>query len=98
MVYDISGNGTRTLRAGYGIYFQSQTNATLLANFQNAPISQRQTFVANVTTPNISMADPFPAALTGTSLQAQGFEPFWNLGRTQRWSTDIQQAIGTRPR
>jgi hypothetical protein len=95
VVYDISGNGTRTVRAGYGVYFQSLTNATLLANFQNAPISQRQTFVANATVPNISMSDPFPAALAGTSVQAQGFEPFWNLGRTQRWSADVQQALGT---
>lgn len=94
IVYDLSGDGTRTVRAGYGIYFQSQTNATLLANFQNAPISQRQNFVASATAPNISMSDPFPAALTGTSLQAQGFEPFWNLGRTERWSADVQQAIG----
>jgi outer membrane receptor protein involved in Fe transport len=94
MVYDISGNGSRTIRAGYGVYYQSQTNATLLANFQNAPISQRQNFVASATTPNISMSDPFPAALAGTSLQAQGFEPSWNLGRTYRWSADIQQALG----
>lgn len=94
LVYDTSGNGTRTVRAGYGIYYQSQTNATLLANFQNAPISQRQNFVASATVPNISMSDPFPAALAGTSLQAQGFEPFWNLGRTERWSADVQQAIG----
>ncbi|MFN2444042.1 MAG: TonB-dependent receptor domain-containing protein [Vicinamibacterales bacterium] len=94
VVYDLSGDGTRTVRAGYGIYFQSQTNATLLANFQNAPTSQRQNFVASATAPNISMSDPFPAALAGTALQAQGFEPFWNLGRTERWSADIQQAIG----
>jgi hypothetical protein len=94
MVYDLSGNGSRTVRAGYGIYYQSQTNATLLANYQNAPISQRQNFVASATTPNISMSDPFPAALAGSALQAQGFEPFWDLGRTHRWSTDVQQAIG----
>jgi len=94
VVYDLSGNGTRTIRAGYGIYFQSQTNSTLLANFQNAPISQRQNFVASATVPNISLSDPFPAALAGTSLQAQGFEPFWDLGRTHRWSADIQQQLG----
>ncbi len=95
MVYDLSGNGRRTIRAGYGLYFASLTNATLLANFQNAPISLRQTFVANATTPNITMSDPFPAALAGTSVQAQGFEPVWNLGRTHRWSADIQQALGS---
>ena len=95
MVYDVSGNGTRTVRAGYGVYYQSQTNATLLANYQNAPISQRQNFVASATTPNISMSDPFPAALAGTALQAQGFEPTWDLARTHRWSADLQQALGT---
>ncbi len=95
LVYDLSGSGTRTVRAGYGMYFASLTNSTPLANFQNAPISLRQNFVANATTPNITMSDPFPAALAGTSLQAIGFEPFWNLGRTHRWSADIQQAVGT---
>lgn len=94
VVFDMSGSGTRTVRAGYGIYYQSQTNSTLLANFQNAPISLRQNFVASAAAPTISMSDPFPSALAGTSLQAQGFEPFWSLGRTERWSADIQQAVG----
>ncbi|MCC6992047.1 MAG: TonB-dependent receptor, partial [Acidobacteria bacterium] len=95
MVYDVSGNGSRTVRAGYGIYYQSQTNATLLANFQNAPISQRQNVVASATAPNLTLSDPFPAARAGSSLQAQGFEPFWDLARTHRWSADLQQALGT---
>lgn len=94
LVYDLSGNGSRTVRAGYGLYFASLTNATLLANFQNAPISRREIFNAATATPNISMSDPFPAALAGTSLSAVGFEPFWNLGRTHRWSADVQQALG----
>ena len=72
MVYDLSGKGTRTLRGGYGIYFGSLTNATLLANFQNAPISRREIFTAATLVPNISMSDPFPAALAGTSLSAVG--------------------------
>ena len=64
VVWDPEGNGGRTLRANYGIYYESLIHSLLEPNgLISWPVSSQGVFNASATAPNITLADPFPANL-----------------------------------
>ncbi len=95
MVFDPGSNGARVFRANYGIYYEALIHNIFSPNgFTTAPVAQAGQFNASTTTPNISLSDPFPAALVNSVLVASGVDPSYHGGRVQRWSAGVQQAIG----
>jgi len=97
VVWDQSGSGSRTFRANYGIYYESLIhNIFEPTGYISAPISKQGQFNASATSPNISLSDPFPAALGNSTLATSGVDPYYHGGRTQRWDVGVQQAVGSR--
>jgi outer membrane receptor protein involved in Fe transport len=96
LVWDPTGTGSRVIRGNYGIYYESLIHNIFSPNgFTTAPIAQAGQFNASAAAPNISLSDPFPAALATSVLAAAGVDPGYHGGRVQRWSAGVQQAIGT---
>ncbi|MFN2447798.1 MAG: carboxypeptidase regulatory-like domain-containing protein [Vicinamibacterales bacterium] len=92
-VWDISGDGSRALRAGYGVYFSSFIHSLNFSAYRNTPLGQQSVFNAAATTPNISLSDPFPASFGGDTVVTSAMAADFPNGRMQRWSLDLQQQL-----
>lgn len=96
-IWDPTGEGRMTLRANYGIYYESLIHSILQpVGLISWPVSAQGVFTGSRTSPNITLNDPFPAALAGSLHAASGMDPSFHGGRTQRWDVGVQQAIGSR--
>jgi hypothetical protein len=92
---DPTGSAKMSIRGGYGMYYESLThNVFQPSGFTSYPISQQGNFTSSTTTPQISLSDPFPAALAGSVFVASGYDPNYHGGRTQRWQIGLQRSIG----
>jgi len=95
--WDLTGKGTTSVRGGYGIFYESLIhNIIEPAAYLAAPISQQGQFVAQASTPNISLANPFPSALAASALATSGFSQNYHGGKTQRWQFSVQHSFGKR--
>ncbi|HXG90645.1 MAG TPA: TonB-dependent receptor [Vicinamibacterales bacterium] len=92
-VWDISGDGTRALRAGYGVYYSSFIHSLNFSAYRNTPLGRQAVFNASTTAPNISMSDPFPASFGGDTIVTSALARDFPNGRMQRWSLDLQQQL-----
>lgn len=92
-VWDISGDGSRALRAGYGVYYSSFIHSLNFSAYRNTPLGRQSVFNASTTTPNISMSDPFPASFGGDTNVTSALAYDFPNGRMQRWSLDLQQQL-----
>ncbi len=94
MVWDITGEGTRALRAGYGIYYTSFVHNIAFSSYANTPLGANRVFAASPTTPNISLSDPFPSSFGTDTITTSGMERNFPQGKVHRWSVDLQQELG----
>ena len=94
LVWDISGDATRALRAGYGVYYTSFVHNIAFSSYANTPLGANRVFAASATTPNISLADPFPSSFGTDTITTSGMEREFPQGKVHRWSLDLQQELG----
>ena len=94
MVWDISGDGKRALRAGYGVYYTSFVHNIAFSSYANTPLGANRVFAASATTPNISLSDPFPSSFGTDTITTSGMEREFPQGKVHRWSLDLQQELG----
>ncbi len=95
LVWDVSGNGTRALRAGYGTYYTSFVHNIAFSSYANTPLGSNKVFAASATTPNISLSDPFPATFGTDTITTSGLQRDFPQGKVHRWSLDLQQELGS---
>ena len=94
MVWDITGDAKRALRAGYGIYYTSFVHNIAFSSYANTPMGANRVFAASATTPNISLSDPFPSSFGSDTITTSGMERSFPQGKVHRWSMDLQQELG----
>jgi outer membrane receptor protein involved in Fe transport len=93
VVWDVSGDGSRAVRAGYGVYYTSFIHSLAFSAYRNTPLGKQGVFNASPTTPNISLSDPFPASLSADTIVTSAMALDFPNGRMQRWSLDLQQQL-----
>lgn len=94
VVWDISGDSSRALRAGYGVYYTSFVHNIAFSSYANTPLGNNRTFVASTTTPNINLSDPFPSSFGTDTVTTSGMQSDFPQGKINRWSLDLQQELG----
>ncbi len=88
-------NDKTVVRAGYGIY-ANDIDVAILQDLGNQPRTNAQvaSFLADARTPNISLSDPFPAALATTAVaRYNGVQTPLKLTATHSWGLSIQREI-----
>ena len=94
-VWDISGDGRRAVRAGYGLYFSTMPQNIAFSSYANAPMGFNRVFQTTATTPQIFMSNPFPTGFGSDTITTSGIERDFPQGRVHRWSVDFQQELGS---
>jgi hypothetical protein len=95
VVWDLTGDGSRALRGGYGLYYTSFVHNIAFSSYANTPLGRNRSFVASTTTPNISLSDPFPESFGTDTVTTSGMELDFPQGKVHRWSLDFQQELGS---
>lgn len=89
--------GDRTvIRGGYGT-FSNEPDVTVTQEFGSNPRPNAlvRIFNASATTPNISISDPFPAALAASAIpRVTGVETPLKLTKTHSYGLSIQRELG----
>lgn len=93
VVWDMSGDSSRALRGGYGVYFTSFVHNIAFSSYANTPLGNNRIFAASATTPNISLSDPFPQSFGTDTVTTSGMELNFPQGKVHRWSLDLQQQL-----
>ena len=88
-------NPKTVLRGGYGLFFTSMSLYTALPMGAQAPFAERETFVSNVRTPELTLANAFPAGrgILGVdfgSIDSKYVDPY-----SQTWNLTLQREIGS---
>jgi hypothetical protein len=93
LAYNVSEDGRTIARAGYGIYYNQQVwSAVLTGSAQSTPFVSANTWNADVTRPNITLRDPFPAGAIGRpSLFSQDHD--FRSAYMQQYSFGIQREL-----
>lgn len=92
VVWDMSGDGSRALRGGYGLYLTSFVHNIAFSSYANAPLGQNLVFVS-AATPTITLSDPFPRSFGTDTVTTSGMQRDFPQGKVNRWSVDFQQEL-----
>jgi hypothetical protein len=85
---------TLTVRAGYGVYFNSSVYSSIASQ-----LSQQPPFASRAGTLNTSLANPltlqngFSAAPTQSITNTYAIDPHWRIGYAQTWNFSIQKGL-----
>jgi hypothetical protein len=84
--WDVFGNGRTAIRAGYGLYFNTNNNQHLIVTVTNPPATPRLS-IANPAFPN----PPFERGI-GNSIRPIQYD--LESPRLQTWNFNVQQTLG----
>jgi outer membrane receptor protein involved in Fe transport len=85
------------IRTGYGIFYTGSRLSAIRTDLAGGfPFSVSQTFTGNTTTPNVTLANPFPAALAKVSgvTTANGYEINSPSPYLQSWNFTVERDLG----
>ena len=103
LAYKIGGSNKTVVRGGYGLNFMPLTVfPTPFLNLLNEPFFTLQSFNGDPTTPNLTLANAFPAGLGVPSTSLFTINPhfkdpylqFWNLALQQEVARDTTVTVG----
>lgn len=90
LAYRLLGTDRLVLRTGYGIFYNQLGGTTGQAGWNSFPFFISQTFNAAVATPNISIENPFPAALAASTISPASAEQEYRTGYVQHFNMGFQ--------
>jgi hypothetical protein len=97
--YDVSGSGTRVIRAGYGMFYTRYPIQYLQqTSFVNPPFAGVFNYnqALQNARPLLTLEAPFPASGGSPSVAPAGIERNFLLPNNQQWNLTIEQALGGR--
>lgn len=98
LAFDLFGDGTTSLRTGYGIYHEQSLLGIYLQNIGTNPPYQQNLTLSNVSLDNPRASAPttggFTVPLASATLRA--IDPNWKTPYMQHWSLEIQRQLGAK--
>lgn len=89
LAYRLSGNDL-VLRTGYGVFFNQLLGQYGQTGWNTFPFFISQTFNGSLPRPNITIDNPFPAALARASINPQSTITHYPTGYVQNWNFGFQ--------
>jgi hypothetical protein len=90
LAYRMLGNDRLVLRTGYGIFINQLLGQFGQAGWNTFPFFISQTFNGAAGTPNITIDNPYPAALAGATLNPASVTLHSRTGYVQNWNFGFQ--------
>ena len=88
-------NPKTVLRGGYGLFFTSMSLYTALPMGAQAPFAERESFVSNVRTPELTLANAFPDGLGILGIDFGSIDSKYVDPYSQTWNLTLQREIGS---
>lgn len=99
LAFDLFGDGTTSLRTGYGIYYEQSLLGIYLQNIGTNPPYQQNLTLSNVSLDNPRASAPTTGAGITVPLAAatlRAIDPNWKTPYMQHWSLEIQRQLGSK--
>jgi hypothetical protein len=88
-------NDRTVLHAGYGLFYTPENgNAEWAKSVTNPPLTISQTFIAQPFVPDLTLANPYPAAAALGGVESiAGIDKNFSNGYVQQWNANVERQI-----
>lgn len=94
--WDPFGEGTTSVRTGYGIYHEQIPVSTLELMTTNPPYQETTTVALTTLDSPIPPGQPLTVVAAATPISVRGIQPDFKTPYMQHWSLDIQHQFGSK--